>query len=183
VRARDRRKAIEALVQHGFIRPRVKGQFHVKTRFATRWILTRYGLNGATPTMDFAHWKPDSEKKERDQKLGQTGPNIRPDGPEPSLSGLETRPDSPVSGPSTGPDSSPVLVYQGERSVRSPRGTQRTKAAWLRQQLEAGIITPDAVASVLAIRPDHVAEIATGKVALANTGWEKVAALVASKVN
>jgi hypothetical protein len=51
-------KAIAALMEHGFIKPRVKGAFHVKVKYATRWILTRYEFNGAKETMDFMRWQP-----------------------------------------------------------------------------------------------------------------------------
>jgi hypothetical protein len=65
--------------------------------------------------------------------------------------------------------------------VRAPKGTQRSKASWLCDHHAAGILTPDAVASVLAIQPHEVELIASGKIALANTSWEKLAALVASR--
>jgi hypothetical protein len=176
-------KALGILQTHGFVKPRVKGQFHVKVKYATRWILNRYEHLGEPPTMDFMRWRPGAEEKRRDQNLGQMGLGTRPDGPESSLSGLVTRPDRALSEPPTGLNSRPVLVYQGRRSRDAPRGSQQQKAAWLRDHLEAGVVTNDTVASTLAIRTDQVDPIAAGKVALANTSWQKIAALVASTMN
>jgi hypothetical protein len=51
-------KMLRLLYEHGFIRPHVKGAFHVKTRVATTWILTRYEFHGQKPTMDFMRWQP-----------------------------------------------------------------------------------------------------------------------------
>jgi len=115
-------KAIAALEEHGLIRPRVKGAFHVKTRCATRWILTRYEFMGGKATMDFTRWNPDSKSKQRDQNLGQPGLEFRPDGPETPQSGLVARPDSSDSVPPTGLDSRPVLVNQGGRGRAGASG-------------------------------------------------------------
>jgi hypothetical protein len=56
---------LRALTEHGFVKPRVKGAFHVKTRFATRWILTRYEREGRPATMDFMQWKPTPKPPEK----------------------------------------------------------------------------------------------------------------------
>jgi hypothetical protein len=161
------------LQEHGFIKPNVKGRFHVKTRFATTWILTRYECNGSAPTMDFAKFK------QRGHPVHQTGAPSAPDGPEKSLSGAPSAPDSADFDPSTGAPSAPQLVYQGA----APKGTRQAKAAWLRGHLSSGALTPAAVADVLAIRPNEVASIAVGKTELGQFGWRKIAALVESRLH
>jgi hypothetical protein len=62
----------------------------------------------------------------------------------------------------------------------APKATQRVKASWLSEQLAAGIITADAVAATLAIEPEQVQPIANGKIAIANSSWDKLGALVAN---
>ena len=50
----------------------------------------------------------------------------------------------------------------------------------MRSHLESGPLTPEAVADVLAIRPNEVESIAAGKTELGQFGWRKIAALVES---
>jgi hypothetical protein len=114
---------LATLADHGFVRPYVKGAFHVKTRFATRWILTRYEFRGQKASMDFMRWKPGAEFKQRYFPEDQTVLPRAPDGGGKPESGAPRRPDSTVSAAATVPLGSTVLVYQGERSssVRPPQ--------------------------------------------------------------
>jgi hypothetical protein len=149
------------------------------SRKATTWAITEEPYQGQPATHAYQKWTP--EKQVRGSTGGtMTVPPVEVGERDSSTSGN-------YGGDSPPPDSStsgiPVSTIYRERSVRAPKGTQRAKAAWLRQHLEAGIVTPDTVASALAIRPDHVAEIATGKIGLAIPSWRKLAALVATKVH
>jgi hypothetical protein len=189
---------LQRLADLGFIKPVVKGRFHVKTRFATRWLLTRYEREGKNPTMDFMQLSSElvanlvtiAVAREREKKIKRrvpTGNNTcaptEPDAADEAQSGAHREPDSPIPPAPTCAPREQVLVYQGERSTRTPKGTQRAKAAWLRAHLDSGVVTPDAVASALAIPPNNVPEIAAGKIALASTSWQKVARLVAARMN
>jgi hypothetical protein len=53
------RKALRALVDHGFIRPMSKGAFTLKRRHATEWLLTNEGYPkpSDTPTKDYMRWR------------------------------------------------------------------------------------------------------------------------------
>jgi hypothetical protein len=64
-----------------------------------------------------------------------------------------------------------------------PKGSQRAKAAWLRQHLASGIVTPDAVAAALAIRPNDVAPIAAGTLRISARLWAKLGELVERRVH
>jgi hypothetical protein len=60
VERRTARKALRALLDHGFIRPMSKGAFTQKTRRATEWMLTNEGYPkpNDTPTRDYMRWAP-----------------------------------------------------------------------------------------------------------------------------
>ena len=66
--------------------------------------------------------------------------------------------------------------------MRTPRGSQRAKAAWLRDHLDTGIFTVEDTASVLQISPKAVESIAAGKTRLGITSWQRLAALAETKM-
>jgi len=52
-------KALQALQDHGFIKCRKKGAFHVKQRHATEWELTCWpGKTSKPATHDYRKWEP-----------------------------------------------------------------------------------------------------------------------------
>ena len=51
-------KYINQLVDRGFIRISQKGEFRVKVRHSTEYILTEYPFQNQKPTKDFMKWKP-----------------------------------------------------------------------------------------------------------------------------
>jgi transposase len=57
------RKAIQALIDKGFIKPHVKGSYHWKTRHSTTWILNEYPYNDARPTKDYMKWRSKEKQK------------------------------------------------------------------------------------------------------------------------
>jgi hypothetical protein len=66
---------------------------------------------------------------------------------------------------------------------RTPVGNREARAAWLRSWLASGHLTCSEAATALDVPPDAIEDIAAGKVALANPSWQKLAALVATKVH
>ena len=68
-------------------------------------------------------------------------------------------------------------------AVSAPKGTQKAKAAWLRDHLEAGVLSAIDVESALEIRADDVGAVSAGKTNIGSKSWQKLAALVATKVN
>jgi hypothetical protein len=169
---------LRLLQENGFIRPNVKGRFHVKTRFATTWVLTRYEFNGTKPTMDFAKFK------QRMLPEQQTDAPRAADGFQKRPSDAPRAADSGHIDPPTDALGAAQLVYQGERSrARGPAGSRQAKAEWLRAHLETGAVTPCAVASVLEIRPDDVEAIATGRTVIGSQSWAKIAALAERQAN
>jgi len=51
-------RALQCLVDHGFIKPTMKGHFDFKKRHATEWRLTQYDYEGQIATKDFMRWSP-----------------------------------------------------------------------------------------------------------------------------
>ena len=75
-----------------------------------------------------------------------------------------------------------VLGVHVAVAPRAPVGTFRDKAAWLRSWLANGRITSADVAAVLGIAPENVDAIADGRVTIGNKSWQKLAELVARKL-
>jgi hypothetical protein len=115
-------KMLRLLCQHGFIRPNVKGRFHVKTRCATTWVLTRHDHLGAKPTMDFMRRQPpqkesfrDSDKFKQRMPSGQQTEALRAaDGQKEALSVVPRAADSTHLEASTAALRASHLVYHGE---------------------------------------------------------------------
>jgi hypothetical protein len=94
---------------------------------------------------------------------------------------------APLVGSFVGPAGNPTKRQQPKTAVppktRAPKGNRREKAEWLRDHLDAGVVTRDAVGSVLEIQPAHVDEIANGRSELGAGAWRKLAALVAERLH
>jgi hypothetical protein len=149
------------------------------SRMATTWAITEEPYQAQPATHAYERWRPENQGR------GSTSGTMTV--PPAELFESNSSSSGTMEGGSRPPDSStsgiPVSTISRVRSKRVPSGSQRQKAAWLRGHLEAGIVTPHAVASALAIRPDQVDPIAAGKIGLANTSWQKIAALVVTKRN
>jgi hypothetical protein len=154
------------------------------SRRATTWAITEEPCQAQPAAHVYERWRP--EQQVRASTSGtMTAPPAELCEPDSSTSGT-------MEGCSRPPNSSisgiPVsTIYEDAKEPRSrgpgPRGTKSARAAWLRQQLEAGIVTPDAVADALSIRPHEVEPIASGKIALAGTAWQKLEVLVATRMS
>lgn len=51
-------KALEELLERGFVRCRYRGAFSMKTRHASEWELTEYSIGDKKPAKDFMSWTP-----------------------------------------------------------------------------------------------------------------------------
>jgi hypothetical protein len=60
-------KAFKELEEHGFIRPKQRGNFNWKARHATAWVLTEFEYANQPASKDFMRWRP--EEKTRPQNL------------------------------------------------------------------------------------------------------------------
>ena len=56
-------RALDDLVDRGFIRPRQKGAFSLKVKHATSWILTEHSLADQRATKEFMRWQPTGQKQ------------------------------------------------------------------------------------------------------------------------
>ena len=204
--------ALRELQEKGFIRATRKGSMtrRGEERLATCWRLTEYDddLTGRQPTKEFMTWRPgeknstvvseNTHRSPREHGSPDLDPKIaldrsprehaQADFQAPTVFPGNTQlvnhveplkmsvPQLRAAPPSAGPCTQSAEASQ-------PRGSRRAKAEWLRDLLDEGLVTTDAVASALAIRPDEVGEIAAGKVGLGSSSWHKLAALVASRVN
>jgi hypothetical protein len=204
--------ALRELQEKGFIRATRKGSMtrRGEERLATCWRLTEYDddLTGRQPTKEFMTWRPGEKNSTVVPENTHRSPREHgsPD-PDPEMA-LNRSPREHVqaafeastvfpentqlvnhveplkkssSQPRTAPPSAGPCAQSADAS--QPRGSRRAKAEWLRDLLDEGLVTTDAVASALAIGPDEVGEIAEGKVGLGSSSWQKLAALVASRVN
>jgi hypothetical protein len=93
-------RALEALIDRGFIVPVKRGAFSLKARHATEWRLTEFpsDIDNGLATKEFARWTPEKTKigtpsetvryPERNRSVPKTGPTI-----------AESAPTVPVSGP------------------------------------------------------------------------------------
>jgi hypothetical protein len=145
------------------------------SRRATTWAITEEPYQGQPPTHAYERWRP--EKQVRGSTSGtMTVPPAELCQRDSSTSGTMERGFRP-SDSSTG--GIPVsTIYRAP-----PKGTQRDKAAWLRAHLDAGVVTHDAVAGALGIRPNEVEPIAAGTIGLSGTAWAKLSSMVAGKAN
>jgi hypothetical protein len=182
-------KAFDELEDKGFIRCHERGGFTRKVRHATTWTLTMYGRAGQKGTLDFLSWRPGGAASEfktrmpgRHQYGCQDGINRQPiDAAAASVAHIHGCQDGINTDAGAASHIESTMV--GRPRTNGPVGNREARAAWLRSWLKSGYLTPDAVASALDIQSAAVEDIASGKVGLANTSWEKVAQLVAGRLN
>lgn len=74
------RRALQELVDKGFIEPRIKGAFRVKYRCATEWRLNdrRCDATGQEQSQAFMKWTGDPVKNHRPKISARTGRKIQP---------------------------------------------------------------------------------------------------------
>jgi DNA-binding transcriptional MocR family regulator len=73
-------RALQELVEKGFVEPRIKGSFSVKFRHATEWRLTdrRCDATGARQSQAFLKWKPPPPAP-AEEKSATPGQHVQPD--------------------------------------------------------------------------------------------------------
>ena len=64
--------AFKELEEKGFIIPKQKGHFKLKTRHATSWILTEFECGGQAATKNFMRWKPESKTRMQNLTLAES---------------------------------------------------------------------------------------------------------------
>jgi hypothetical protein len=88
-------KALDELVEKGFLRVVEKGHFDRKVRHATVWRYTWQAVTGSCgPTRDFEKWEP-TKNKTRNQKLTHSGANNEPWDDFDAATGANIEPDIP----------------------------------------------------------------------------------------
>jgi hypothetical protein len=182
--------AFTELQDKGFIRCYERGGFSRKVAHATVWTLTMFGRGGQKATLDFLSWQP-AENPKRGCHPGNSavantatvrGSTVAAPATDSPIYGCQYG-NSTVATPATLIESTIQGRAAGDGLPLAPTGTREMRAAWLRSWLSSGRISIEAIACALDLEPEHVEEIASGKVALAVSGWRKLAALVAERLH
>jgi hypothetical protein len=203
--------ALRQLQEKGFIRATRKGSRtrRGETRLATCWRLTEYDddLTGRQPTKEFMTWRP--SEKNPTVVPGNTHRGPREHGsPAPDAKiALDRVPrehaQADFQASTVFPGNTQLVNHVGYPKKSEPewraappsaaphtqnsfarlRGSRREKAEWLQAQLDAGALSIHDVMATLEIGDPDVRRLAEGKTAVSPQRWNKLAALLAGRLN